>query len=181
MTELNPRTKQLGLEMMVARCALLITEKHPRTDELQRVVAMVLRPSWSNIEPNTWSLPGGRIEDVDSSGMRLDDDTSVNDKQLQAITSHTVVRKMEDELGIKLRHEQLTFVDVFPNGPWATALFFALRERRPGITMRQKGSRLNELDGQRWANVDALAAVGAIFADHGKLMEKVLQIVTAKK
>jgi 8-oxo-dGTP pyrophosphatase MutT (NUDIX family) len=185
MTERIIKTKRLGLDKTVARCAVVVQEKNPRTQESHVAVGMVNRPYWSKQGANEWSLPGGKVNDDDINHVELQDqDRAVSLGQLEEVTRNTAKREIAEELNIEANLDQLNFVGFFQNGEWVTALFYLLLDQRPSISLGQKEDPMDEIDGFIWLGADRAAVGTAIFADHkvqvDQAVAKAMNSVSAK-
>lgn len=158
------KTKQVGLDNAVARVVLVSRDKHPRTEEFQDSASQVFRPWWSKFEPETWSMAGGKVEDVD-----LPVDREYSPTDFEHVTSQTALRELRAELGVQIVLEDLRYVGVFDNGQWVTALYYCLVDERPSITVNS-----TEIDGYRWRNIQEAATEEDTFADHGPMYQAII-------
>lgn len=173
MAERILKTEQLGLTKTVARCAVVVREKHPRTGNTHIAVGLVNRPYWSKLGANEWSLPGGKVNDDDIDGVELENgQRSVTLGQSEEITRNTAKREIAEELDIHVSLDQLIYVGLFQNGEWATALFYILVDERPSITIGQKEDPMDEIDGFVWMGANRAAIGSAVFADHKLLLDE---------
>lgn len=179
MSQENPQAKLLGLDKTLARLAVLVPEKHPRTEEYRVAVGMVKRPFWSNIEG--WSLIGGKVDDRDIQRAnifpRVHGPMSV--EEIKRITRFTALRETWEETGILTRLDELNFMGIFQNGQWVTALFYIVRGTRPSVVIRNPEGQPAEIDGFQWDDMEGAAKAPSTFADHGLLLEAIAAQVLA--
>lgn len=167
MTEKTIRTEALGLDKTVARCAVIVREKHPRTGESHTVVGLVNRPYWSKQGANEWSLVGGKINDSDIEDAGIDGaQRSVDLGESEAVARRAAQREVMEEIGVDVTLDELMYVGLFYNGAWASALFYVLLDERPAIILSQKDSPMDEIDGFVWMGTNRVAVGGKLFVDH---------------
>ncbi|MBW7956169.1 NUDIX domain-containing protein [Patescibacteria group bacterium] len=178
MSDESRRAKLFGLDKTVARLAVLVSEKHPRTNESHLVTGLVQRPYWSKQGASEWSMMGGRPNDKDFNVLAKPDLTrQLTPAEVEAVTRQTAVRKAHEEVGLLVRANELNYMGMFQNGPWATALFYMLRGQRPNITLAARDLPLEELDGFQWTELNAALKGIQIFADHGIMLQEVMDEV----
>lgn len=170
------RTQQLGLDKTVARCAVVVQEKHPRTGEDHVVVSTVIRPYWSKQGAGEKSLVGGKVNDTDIKNAEIPPNVrDLNMGQSIEIERRTAQREVEQEIGVQVPLEQLIYVGLYYNGPWASALFYVLLDQRPPVTIGQADSPMDEIDGFVWLGTEKVGDDGTIFADHRVLIAEAVK------
>ncbi len=161
------RIKEVRLGRTIARVAVVFSEEHPVVRRRSLTLTpQVLRPWSSHVDPSTWSLPGGSVNDTDLPT----DHNYTNKADFHSVTARTAVRELQAQLGIQVAPEKLWYVDLFRNHLWTTALFYCLVEERPVVMVDTK-----KIDGFRFKSIhDEAQREEDTFADQGLMYQAII-------